>query len=150
LTRQRIVSFGNTESSNCSPVDALFREAHAMKIPDDAKELIRRLLIRNPQERPNSGQAVANDDFFQGSDVFSLYRQEAHPLDAGTVAPPSQDSKWGRRQLSSIWAPQPNAYDLSVATAVTSPANGRMSTDDSSPIPEGDEAPCFFSVNKKS
>jgi serine/threonine protein kinase len=146
LTRKRIVSFSHAESSIRNSVDALFREAHAMKIPDDAKGLIRRLLLRNPQERPNSGQAIANDEFFEGRDVFSFYRQESHALEAGTVAPPLHDSKWGRRQLSSIWAPQPSAYDLSISTAVISPMNGRR--DDSSPIPEGDEAPCFFSFNK--
>lgn len=136
-TRQKIVSFHHQQDSNNNR-DVLFGETYAKDVPAEAKSLIRNLLSR--QERPTMSQ-VADDAFFQGVDVYTLYRGLAHPLDVGTVAPVA-DAKWGRRQLSSIWAPQPKAYDISVASH-----DQTTTTSSSAPIPEGDEASSFFSFS---
>lgn len=137
-TRQKIVSFHHQRDSNDR--DVLFGESYAKDVPADAKSLIRRLLSR--QERPTMSQ-VADDAFFQGVDVYALYRGQAHPLDVGTVAPVA-DAKWGRRQLSSIWAPQPKAYDISIHQ--NAPTTQTSST--TTPIPEGVEATSFFSYSQ--
>ena len=86
---------------------------------------------------------VAREDFFTGAgaDVFTLYQQPAPPLDVGDVTPVA-DAQWTRRQFSSIWAPQPQAYDISVnATNRQLNQTGYSRT----PIPEGLEATSFFS-----
>lgn len=143
LTRQKIVSFDHQSSGQHDP---LFGEDHAKDVEEDAKALIRKLLTRDSRQRLTTGQA-ADDAFFRGKNVFTLYREAAHPLDVGTVAP-DIDAKWGRRQLSSIWAPQPQAYDVS-ATAVNEPGI-ETSADCSTPIPEGDERTAFFTFTKRS
>jgi serine/threonine protein kinase len=143
LARNRIVSFDAEESKNEND-GSLFGDSHGTNIEPSARSLIVQLLNRHAKERPSMTQ-VAEHCFFQdaGVDVFSLYQRPAHPLDVGDVAPPSTDAKWSRRQLSSIWAPQPQAYDISLDFA----AKGNRATGNLSlgPISEGDEAPAFFS-----
>ncbi len=143
LTRQKIVSFDHQSSGQHDP---LFGEDYAKDVEEDAKALIRKLLTRDSRQRPTTGQA-ADDAFFRGKNIFTLYREAAHPLDVGTVAP-DVDAKWGRRQLSSIWAPQPQAYDIS-ATTEHEPGTD-SSVDYSTPIPEGEEKTAFFSFAKRS
>ena len=82
-TRQKIVSFKHTSNGQH---DALFGEDYAKSVLDDAKILIRKLLTRNSVQRPTCGD-VAQDAFFGGKDIYTLYREAAHPLDVGTVAP---------------------------------------------------------------
>jgi hypothetical protein len=92
---------------------------------------------------------VADDEFFkkEGIDVFSLHRQTAHPLDAGGVAPVA-DAQWSRRQLSSIWAPQPRAYDVAIVSSGNSGTALGLSSR-SEPIVEGEEAFAFFSKSRQ-
>jgi len=80
--------------------------------------------------------------FFDGNDVFALFQKAAHPLDVGTNAPVA-DAKWSRRQLSSIWAPQPKAYDISPTTDSVAPETSHSLK--TAPITEGDERKTFFS-----
>jgi len=141
--KSRIVSFdpGETKSNEDS---LLFGDSHASSVEPSARDLIVHLLDRQSGKRPTMTQ-VAEHDFFQdaGIDVFSLHQKPAHPLDVGDVAPPGVDASWSRRQLSSIWAPQPQAYDISLGfQAKEKRVSGHQS---SGPIPEGEEAPAFFS-----
>jgi serine/threonine protein kinase len=142
LTRNRIVSFDVKESKNDDEA-LLFSDSHAASINTDARNLITRLLNRHARERPRMNQ-VAQHDFFvkAGTDVFALYRQQAHPLDVGDVSP-VPDAQWSRRQFSSIWAPQPQAYDISIT--IEDARNSSRGGVSSGPIPEGDEATAFFS-----
>ena len=143
MTRHRIVSFDAKVSLDNDESDVLFQDKHASGINPDARDLIKRLLKRNAAERPLTNE-IAQHDFFvkAGTDVFSLYRTAAHPLDVGDVSPVA-DAQWSRRQFSSIWAPQPQAYNLSLNNDSTS--EGRRASASSGPIPEGEEATAFFS-----
>jgi serine/threonine protein kinase len=143
-TRQKIVTFHLDESHKQQQEaeedsDPLFRGAHASDIAPIARQLIRKLLSPR-DERPNMMQ-VSEDPFFEGTNVFHLHRQPAVPLDVGTVAP-VEDATWTRRQYSSIWAPQPKAYDISVPEPMHL-SNPMLAS--KAPIPEGDEANVFFS-----
>lgn len=142
LTRHRIVAFHHEEAASGGR-DLLFQDSHAAGIEPDAKDLIQQLLKRNAPERPRAAQ-IAQHDFFvkAGIDVFKLYRSVAHPLDVGDVSPVA-DAKWSRRQFSSIWAPQPQAYDISLPT--DDMPSGPRGIYSSGPIPEGEEAAAFFS-----
>lgn len=139
-TRRRIVDF-EMKAAPGSAVDRLFAESHATSIEDDAKRMIMSVLNPTPSARPSMPQ-IATMDFFTGRnvDVFALHRLPAHPLDVGNVAP-SPDSQWARRQLSSIWSPQPSAYNVDLTSA--SPNKGPAS-EDTSPITEGEEASGSF------
>lgn len=141
LTKKRIVSFDVKKPVNDDEA-FLFSDSHASSINADARKLITSLLNRHARERPRMTQ-VAQSDFFvkAGTDVFSLYRQQAHPLDVGDVSPVA-DAQWSRRQFSSIWAPQPQAYDISTETDTRNPSSRGLS---SGPIAEGGEATAFFS-----
>lgn len=136
-TRKKIVKFET--SSNHS--DALFTQSHDRDLQDGAKKLIRKLMNPILNERITMFQ-TANDPFFDGNDVFSLFQKAAYPLDVGTNAPVA-DAKWSRRQLSSIWAPQPKAYDISPTTDSGAPETSHSLR--TAPIPEGDERKSFFS-----
>jgi serine/threonine protein kinase len=143
-TRQKIVTFHLDESHKQQQEaeedsDPLFLDAHASDIAPIARQLIRKLLSPR-DERPNMMQ-VSDDPFFEGTNVFHLHRQPAVPLDVGTVAP-VEDATWTRRQYSSIWAPQPKAYDISVPEPMHL-SNPMLAS--KAPIPEGDEANVFFS-----
>lgn len=84
--------------------------------------------------------------FFKGLDVYSFYKDKSRHLDAGSIAPVA-DAKWTRRQFSSIWSPQPQAYSI---TSDESPGR-KKSADDvvNTPIAEGDEAEGFFLTRNK-
>jgi len=144
-TRHKIVSFEANEQLQEQPgsaVDRLFSDKHAADIEPSAREMIKSMLQRNASSRPTMAQ-VSELDFFEGTDVFQLHSRPAYPLDVGTVAP-APDAKWARRQFSSIWAPQPVEYDLSLPDA----GNARVESNldgSSSPIPEGGEVGSFFS-----
>lgn len=92
LTAQKIVTFDlNSEGGN------FFGECDASTFRDDAKSLIKRMLHRDAPCRPDVLQ-VAEAEFFEGMNIFSLHKQPAHPLDVGTIAP-TTDAKWSRRQF---------------------------------------------------
>jgi serine/threonine protein kinase len=155
-TRHRIVTFQGSDRpaesasaspSSSNPFGSLFEGKHASSIEGSARDLIERLLQRHPARRPSMPQ-VAQQPFFADAevDVFSLHRCAAHPLDVGRVAP-APDAQWSRRQYSSIWAPQPAAYDLSIPDEPSaSPFTAFGSISASSPIPEGDEGPALFAT----
>jgi serine/threonine protein kinase len=160
-TRHRIVSFNddanNNHESSSSPnqVDALFEDKHASAVEASARDMIRALLQRHPTQRPDM-QQVAELLFFTEAniDVFSLHRQPPYPLDVGTVAP-APEAQWSRRQYSSIWAPQPVAYDIALPDSDHQYSDdlsrslgrgGQGATSYSTPIPEGEEGTCFFSA----
>lgn len=142
LTRNRIVAFNVDEGGKYDDEAHLFGDSHSASIEPSARKLIVQLLKRHAIERP-SMQQVAREDFFAGAgtDVFTLYQQPAPPLDVGDVTPVA-DAQWTRRQFSSIWAPQPQAYDISMK-----PTDRPMNQTGFSkgPIPEGLEATSFFS-----
>jgi serine/threonine protein kinase len=144
LIKNRIVSFdvGKQESSHES---LLFSETHAAEIESDARHLIIGLFNKNAAERPNMAQ-IAQHEFFrnEGTDVYTLYRHPAPPLDVGDVSP-VEDAKWAGRQFSSIWAPQPQAYDVSLSTVDSGTQNDTALS--SRPILEGVEATAFFSTS---
>ena len=140
-TRNRIVSFNVKEGK--TEIDRMFDESHASGIPAEARSVIRSLLDRNPTQRPSMTE-LAESDFFGSTNVFSLYSQAAYPLDVGTVSP-SPNANWARRQFSSIWAPQPEAYNVSLPEDDDAAVDPRFpGTFSDSPIPEGDERVGFF------
>lgn len=147
-TRDRIVSFYVTQDDNEFPteneVDRLFKGKHASGIDTEARQLIKALLQEDALKRPSMHQ-VAKYDFFTKADVdvFSLHRQAAFPLDVGDVSP-APDAQWSRRQFSSIWAPQPVAYNISLHQNKSTKAPEFGNTQN--PIPEGEEASAFFSA----
>ena len=142
LTKERIVSFEGSRAGS-SETDPLFDGDHAKDLGPESKSFIRRLLSPSLLDRPTLSNA-ATDTFFSGLDVTSLHKGAAPSLGVGTVLPKA-DAKWSRRQFSSIWAPQPKAYDLSdEATSLS--GMGRTGPTADAPITEGDEAPVFFSI----
>jgi len=144
-TKNRIVSFdagGTGGGGNTGGISSLFMDTHSVGIEEDAKSLITSLLSRNATERP-SMQGVAQTDFFMGANIniYTLYTQIPHPLDVGDVTPVA-DAQWTRRQFSSIWAPQPQSYDISIQSN-SHPSRGGTTMNDA--ILEGPEGTTFFS-----
>jgi len=129
-TRRRIVTFAVEPLE--SDADSLFSQPSAANIEEQARGLIRLLLSRDAESRPTM-EDVASHEFFNGVDIFQLHRSTAPRLDAGTVTP-APDATWTRRQLSSIWAPQPAAYKIDIVR------NQQVSVSYTDPIPEGEEA----------
>eukprot|EP00536_Pseudo-nitzschia_multiseries_P001941 jgi/Psemu1/251126/estExt_Genewise1Plus.C_260038 len=141
LAMNRIVSFDVKDLQN-SGNDFLFGEKHAANMEGSARDLITQLLNRLPHERPTMAQ-VADHYFFHDMDIFALWMQPALKLEVGDAAPPPADAGWARRHLSCIWAPQPQAYNISSnSQTAMEPVNGRRQC---GPIPEGKEATFFFS-----
>jgi serine/threonine protein kinase len=137
-TRQKIVTFH--EGSSSGTVDALFLDSHGAGIQDAARELITQLLERNPARRPSMGD-LASFEFFSGCNIFTLHRQSAHPLNVGSVAP-KPDAQWSRRQMSSIWSPQPVAYNIAMPD--DNVGFECKTGDHLTPFTEGDEASGSF------
>ena len=71
------------------------------------------LLSPDPDARL-SVHAAARHTFFNGTDVFSLYTEQAPQLSRGSAAP-APDAKWARRQHSHIWAPELQQYSFGAA-----------------------------------
>jgi serine/threonine protein kinase len=144
LAKNRIVSF-DVKNSRIDEGDLLFGDSKTAKMEQSAQDLITELMSRDANERPTMIQ-VSDHSFFQdsGMDIFTLWRQPALKLEVGDSAPPPADAGWARRQLSTIWAPQPQAYDIASGDSktLTIRSNGRGL---SGPISEGAEAPFFFS-----
>jgi serine/threonine protein kinase len=156
-TKKKIVTFDAQQGSGTSTTqydasDQLFSGKHASGIIDDARAAILSLLNRDPTQRPGMRQ-IAEHTFFTASqvNVFTMYQQPAYPLDVGTVIPDADNEKWSRRQFSSIWSPQPVAYDISLSTSNTKiKANPNYMSSNDQPIIEGDEERMsFFSPSGK-
>ena len=145
-TKQRIVSFAGEETNSGGMGDDLFSVDgidDRKVFSNHSKSLIKQLLSLNPRDRPSMSM-VSEHSFFDGVDVFTLYKQSSCRLDAGRIAP-KPDAAWTRRQFSSIWAPQPQAYNISSGVGDdTKGSNGKQST---GAIPEGNECQGFFLVS---
>lgn len=142
-TRNRIVTFAVNET-NGSATDKLFSGEHASHVSTAARSLISSLLNRVDSERPTMNEVASADFFTEASvDLFALHKGQPHPLDAGTVAP-KPDAKWARRQLSSIWAPQPVSYNVQLPNESKNVAHSAGQLQRDVPIGEGDEAPGTF------
>lgn len=144
-TRNRIVHFDIGEGQGLNDVDQLFVDKHAAGVNTEARDFIKNLLDRDPSKRPTMNQ-LADHDFFT-TNVFALHSQTAYPLDVGTVAP-TPNAQWARRQFSSIWAPQPEAYNISISTTATA-SSTRTKPLSEQPICEGNEATGYFSFTGK-
>jgi len=135
-TRHKIVTFELPSSNTSDFKDGQFflEDSGIQVFSDAAKNLTKELLAKNPSDRPNMAM-VSSHVFFEGIDIFCLYKSESLCLDVGAVAP-VLDAKWSRRQFSSIWAPQPESYITSVRSSTIS--KDRLECRDI-PIVEGDE-----------
>ena len=104
-TKQKIVQFASPSEDrpgeSSSDYDELFGAAHASGMSQAARGLIRSLLERDIDSRTSIAEAAMHE-FFNGVDVFALYQQAPYPLDVGTNAPTTTDSKWSRRLSSSL------------------------------------------------
>ena len=144
-TRNRIVSFDIGQDEINNDIDQLFIDKHAAGVSVESRDFIKRMLERDPFKRPSMNR-LAEHEFFTAN-VFELHRQTAYPLDVGPVGP-TPNAQWARRQFSSIWAPQPEAYDISISTNSTK-NNTRTTPLSERPILEGAEATGFFSAVRK-
>ena len=144
-TRNRIVSFDIGEGEGQNDVDQLFADKHAAGVSIEARDFIKHLLERDPLKRPTMNQLVGHDFF--ATNVYSLHSQTPYPLDVGTVGP-TPNAQWARRQFSSIWAPQPEAYNIFISANSTA-RNTQTKPLSERPICEGNEATGYFSVSGK-
>lgn len=146
-TKSKIVSF-DVKNTLTDDETVLFGDSHASHVETAARDLIVQLLDRTAVRRPSMLQ-VADHNFFgdAGVSVFSLYKGAAHPLDVGGVQPVA-DAKWSRRQLSTIWAPQPQKYDISLDQGVEDSRATAMGLNKLGPINEREEATAFFSKSR--
>ena len=87
-----------------APDQATFPSA----FPVAGRELVLRLLEPNPDNRATISSTAA-DPFFDGIDVFTLYKAKAPELVRGAVDP-VPDAKWARRQQSMLWQPMPSDF----------------------------------------
>lgn len=126
----------------------LFDGKHAIGITTEARSMICTLLNRDAAKRPGMHQ-IAEHGFLtkEDVDVFSLYKNPAYPLDVGEVAASPDHAQWSRRQFSSIWSPQPAAYDISLTNSSSTKGSNRSYPGGISnkPIRQGDERIGFFS-----
>ena len=144
-TRNRIVRFAISPDPAHNGIDQLFADKHAAGVNSEARDFIKRLLDRVPSKRPSMNQ-LADHEFFS-TNVFALHSQTAYPLDIGSIGP-APNAQWARRQFSSIWAPQPEAYNISRSTNVST-NNKRTKSLSERPILEGDEASfCFSAIGR--
>lgn len=122
-TRRKIVGFNVPSSDDTDDFFLERRGIRAFSSPSTIKPLIRNLLRHDRTERPGM-EAISHDAFFEGANVFVYHRTKSFRLDIGAVRARTsggngggeegdeEDAGWARRQFSSIWAPQPEAYDL--------------------------------------
>jgi len=102
--RTRIVSFRVDDAA--AGLEALSERARGLAAG----------LLEADATRRMSVAAAAHDPFFDGLDVFSLYKRPRGPeLPAiDKAAAPTGDARWQRRQFSKIWTvmPSPQDYQL--------------------------------------
>jgi serine/threonine protein kinase len=79
--------------------------------PEQAKDLVTRLLAPAPRDRIDLG-AVRRHPFFEGIDWVSLPDQTP-PRSAAGIAGPSGGAKWAQRSYSMLHAPVAAQYDYS-------------------------------------
>ncbi|KAL7512700.1 hypothetical protein ACHAXN_009772 [Cyclotella atomus] len=139
LTAQKIVSFHLVSQSH----DFFGEQEGSSTFNENEMSLIQRMLSRESSSRP-SISSVAGDAYFDGIDIFRLHTKPAHQLDVGAIEP-TADAKWTRRQLSTIWAPQPQAYNIDLPVKSTHKLHGSAND----PIIEGDEVSVLFYSTQK-
>ena len=171
MTREKIVTFVDvTTSSNDDETMMMMMMQPGEKsvFSPHALSLIQICMNRNMIERP-SMMAIASHALFQNINVFALYSHPSHelklPLDADNSKNNTMtDSKWSRRQLSSIWAPQPKSYNLHITTVQGQlPGNVKHSSKrrsfnetsslpvlSNTPIQAGEEADAYFLSSTRS
>eukprot|EP00747_Dinoflagellata_sp_TGD_P084739 gnl/TRDRNA2_/TRDRNA2_162637_c0_seq1.p1 gnl/TRDRNA2_/TRDRNA2_162637_c0~~gnl/TRDRNA2_/TRDRNA2_162637_c0_seq1.p1 ORF type:complete len:607 (+),score=142.20 gnl/TRDRNA2_/TRDRNA2_162637_c0_seq1:222-1823(+) len=102
--RSRIVSFDPSSDLAAELLSA------------NAKSLINSLLEADVEKRMRIEDAAATP-FFEGMDVFSLYKKPRGPhLEKGQAAP-VVDARWQKRQYSKIWTVMPNPQDYALPEA---------------------------------
>ncbi len=101
----RIVKFAADGSDN------FFGESRAT-FTNECEDLVSKCCDVDPENRLTA-RAAGSHKFYDELDVWSLYQGVAPELGAGKIKKGDVDSQWTRRQHSSIWAPQPEKYDLS-------------------------------------
>ena len=114
---------------------------------NESRLIINNLLRREALLRPTMIQ-VSEESFFEGIDIFKLYRGLAPQLNVGRVSP-AADSKWARRQLSCIWAPQPQAYEISGKPLDRRKGSTSAFDSEDAPIIECGEKGSFFLTETK-
>ena len=84
------------------------RDIYPDTFPPTAQGLVSALLEPKPEARLTL-EAAAAHPFFEGVDVFQLYKSQAPELAVGSVEP-APDAKWARRQNSMLWQPMPQEF----------------------------------------
>lgn len=101
--RSRIVSF-TLESAD-----------EAMGSLSEAARGLASRLLEQDAERRLSVMGAAGDAFFEGTDVFTLYKKARGPeLPVIDKAAPAGDERWQKRQFSKIWTVMPSPQDYVV------------------------------------
>ena len=111
----------------------------SFKLNDSIRTFVYKLLRKDPMERLTMLEALT-DPFFMGSNVLNWHKNLAPPLNVGMFTP-QIDAKWNRRQFSSIWAPQPRDYSVTLSSS----SRYRHSSDENEAIIELDESESKFS-----
>ena len=154
-TMQKIVTFDldkKRASSFFGEDDSVAGSKRSVFLPE-TKSIITKLLSRTPSDRP-SMEDVAVDKFFASiRNVFTLYKHPAPPLMVGKISP-SPNAKWARRQLSTIWAPQPKSYGTGDSGEMNKSSDGLRQRDKTAlrkiPIEEGIESKTYFASKDRS
>ena len=138
-TKQKIVSF-NVELTSSGDGDLFsVKGSGSTAFSEHSIDLIKKLLSPNPDDRPNM-TTITEHNFFDGLNVFHLFKRASSALVAGRIKP-QPNAEWTRRQFSSIWAPQPQSYNLSSLYDISDFSN---SFNLDGPIIEGDESNGLF------
>lgn len=146
-TKQKIVSFSLLNANNNTKNQDIFQLANInISFSIEAKTLIKRCLNLNPKDRPNM-ITISEDSFFQDINVFTLYMKNAYPLEISENTS-NVDTKWGRRQLSSVWSPYPQTYLCKSSNSIKS-IEENILVPVREIIPEGEEANAYFFNSRK-
>lgn len=141
------VQFHSHHDSNSSPVASVLLGNSIERLQDiGCESFIRTLLCKDPRTRASAFAVLDHPYLVQGilTDSIILTPTEEtpvvyHPRSLHQQTPPSWpqgdgqssgdgtlDSRWARRQFSTLWAPMPPKYDLHQSATPTSPgATGR-------------------------
>lgn len=136
-TKQRIVHFHDSGAEKEDGL-GLFVNHHDGSMSKVSQEFIQLALTRPVNKRPLLSSLVIHP-FFEGKNLQELYKGVPTTLDVGSCAP-TLHAQWSRRQMSSIWAPQPRTYDLSKPSS----SSGFWVDGNEAPIHEENEKDALF------
>jgi len=109
-------------------------------LQESAQQLTGALLEAEPSRRHSVAQA-ATDKFFEGMDVFTLYRRPRGPalpaVDLSGAAPEG-DARWQKRRYSKIWSCLPSVQDYVAPAALLAGAAGPSNASAATVIAETD------------